>query len=272
MRRNLLPGSDQLSVLVATIALAYTLARVLALPTRLVETTLLGTPVALLVNGDTVVLLLVAALITSGSDAMLRGHPLWGGTPDALQLPAHWVLPALSAIGVGLLLQQLPVSPAWAVALLLGVLFVTLVLIAEYAQVDPAPAAQRTTRLLLGWLAYAVGLLHFGWLRAAAIGAGPAAAIAFMVAALLAYRLARLGTAGALPAAAGALVTGVIVAECAWALAYWPTAAMAGDALLVIALHVCSGLLREPLPIARSTLGGYAAAGAAALLIALRAG
>ena len=46
MRRSLLPGSDQLSVLVATIALAYTLARVLALPTRLVETTLLGAPVA----------------------------------------------------------------------------------------------------------------------------------------------------------------------------------------------------------------------------------
>lgn len=272
MRRSLLPGSDQLSVLVATIALAYTLARVLALPTRLVETTLLGTSVALLVNGDTVVLLLVAALITSGTDAMLRGHPLWGGTPDVLQLPAHWILPALAAIGVGLLLQQLPVSPAWAVALLLGVLFLTLVLIAEYAQVDPAPAAQRTTRLALGWLAYAVGMLHFGWLRAAPIGTGATVAIAFVVAALLAYRLARLGTAGALPPAASALVTGMIVAECAWVLAYWPVAPAAGAAVLVIALHVCSGLLREPLPIARSALGGYAAAGAAALLLALRAG
>ena len=272
MRRSLLPGSDQLSVLVATIALAYTLARVLALPSRLVETTLLGAPVALLVNGDAVVLLLVAALITSGSDAMLRSHPLWGGPPNALQLPAHWILPALAAIGVGLLLQQLPVSPAWVVALLLGVLFLTLVLIAEYAQVDPAPAAQRTTRLLLGWLAYAAGLLHFGWLRAAAFGSATTVAIVFMVAATLAYRLARLSAAGALPAAVSALVTGVIVAECAWVLAHWPVAPAAGAAVLVIALHVCSGLLREPLPIARSALGGYAAAGAAALLLVLRAG
>jgi hypothetical protein len=64
----------------------------------------------------------------------------------------------------------------------------------------------------------------------------------------------------------------MILAECAWVLAYWPVAPAAGAAVLVIALHVCSGLLREPLPIARSALGGYAAAGAAALLLALRAG
>ena len=272
MRRNLLPATDQLSVLAATIALAYTLARVLALPTRLVETTLLGMPVALRINGDTVVLLLVAALITSGGDAMLRSHPLWGGTPSTLQLPAHWILPALASIGVGLLLQLLPVSPAWAVALLLGVLFLTLVLICEYAHVDPAPAAQRTTRLLLDWLAYVAALCIFGWLHAAGTGPLAAAAIIFMVAALLAYRLAQLAPAGAAPAGVSALVTGVIVAECAWVLAYWPLAPAAGAALLVVALHVCSGLLREPLPIARSTLGGYLAAGAGALLLALRAG
>ncbi len=128
-----LPNLDKISILSATILLAYALARQVDLPSQQISLQLPGFFFQLVLNAQTFTALLVAGLTATGIDWLLREHPRLGrsGTYE------HWLVPALTALVIGLPLFDLPINLIWWLGLGLGGGLLMLVMLAEYIVVDP---------------------------------------------------------------------------------------------------------------------------------------
>lgn len=242
--RRQLPINGQLSVLTALIALGYTLARFLDLPTRLVETTVLGSPIAFHVNGQTIALLLVSAIITSGSDTLIRSHPRLQLDAGHVHPAIHWIMPGFAALAVGMMLTVPPMGPAWWLGLALGVTCLTLLLIAEYAVVDPIEGGFPAARLCITMLAYLTMLSLLSWLLRNVAQVAP---LTVLIAGLIAFRLLVLHGASYRQAGINGLVVGLVLAECAWVLGNWAIPPLVSALVLLTVLHLITGLIQHSL-------------------------
>jgi len=130
--RNL-PDADRLSVLAATILLAYALTRFVDLTITDFGFQLPGFYFEFDLDVSTVVTFLVAALTAFGADWLLRVHPALGNKSTF----QHWILPALTAWVIGVPLSQLPLGLPWLAGFVIGGTFLMLVMLAEYIVVDP---------------------------------------------------------------------------------------------------------------------------------------
>jgi len=152
--RNL-PDPNRLSVVVATILLAYALASVVNLPKRDLEIQLPGLYLAFEFNVHTVVALLVAALTASGADWLLRDHPMLG-KKSSLQ---HWLVPALTALVIGVPLSRFTFGLQWFISFVIGGVLLMLVLVAEYIVVDPGDARHALATASLTAVSFALFLV-----------------------------------------------------------------------------------------------------------------
>jgi hypothetical protein len=244
--RNL-PDADRLSVLTAMIMLSYALTRFVELPERELAVQLPGLYLPLTINIHTIVAILVAGLTAAGSDWLLRDHPALGGRP-AYQ---HWLLPALTALVIGIPLNQLPPGALWWVGLATGGLVLALVLIAEYIAVDAQDVRQPLAAAGLTAVSFALYLVLAGTLRAS--GARlfmilPAVAAAGWLVSLRALHLRLHGEWLWYEAA----IIALIVSQCAAALHYWPLAPISFGVALVgptYALTSLFGALVEERPL-----------------------
>ena len=128
------PNIDRISVLSATILLAYALSRFVDIPERDFSLQLPGIFLNVQFNSRTLITALVAALTASGADWLLRDHPTLG---DKRTLQ-HLLLPALTALVLGFPITQMPVGPLWWLGFVIVGVILILVLIAEYIVVDPS--------------------------------------------------------------------------------------------------------------------------------------
>lgn len=131
-----LPDADRLSILAATILLAYTLARFIQIPTQEIGLQLPGIYLAIKLNIYTFIALIAAGLTATGANSILHTHPLLGSERTV----GHWILPALTAWVIGLPLFQLPLSPLWWLGFTLGGALLIGVLVAEFITVYPDDA------------------------------------------------------------------------------------------------------------------------------------
>lgn len=241
-----LPSRDHLSILTAVILLAFALSRFLDLPTRSYGTTIFGSPLGIELNGPVLMLLLVAALISTGADSLIRSHPARAGRPEA-RTAAHWILPGATAVVLGAALNQAPAGPIWWLGLGLTALALILVLVAEYTVVDHHDPAWDLAALGLTALAYVLALILFALLRSLGARALISASIGGMVAAALAWRLFTLKAAAPSRAALYAAVVGVVVAEAIWALNYWRVVPRSAGLLAMIPFYLAVGLSQQHL-------------------------
>ena len=228
LKPRYLPDADRLSVLAATILLAYALGRFVNLPSRSLAIQLPFVYLSVQVNIRTFVTLLVAGLTAIGADWLLRDHPALG-VNSTLE---HWLLPALTAWVIGFPLYQLPMGPVWWLGFALGGGLLMLVLVAEYIVVDPddvrhAPAAAGLTAVSFAlYLILAVAVRYSG-LRLFLVL--PALTFAAWLVSLRAIHLRLHGKWAFLDATIVALILAQLIA----ALHYWPLApASFGLALL----------------------------------------
>ena len=244
--RNL-PEADRVSVLTAMIMLSYALTRFVELPERELAVQLPGLYLPLTINIHTIVAVLVAGLTAAGSDWLLHDHPALGGRP-AYQ---HWLLPALTALVIGVPLNQLPAGVGWWIGLAAGGLVLALVLVAEYIAVDSQDVRQPLAAAGLTAVSFAVYLVLAGALRASGarlFGVLPAVAAAGWLVSLRALHL-RLHGEWLLYEAA---IIALIVSQCAAALHYWPLSPISFGLALVgptYALTSLFGALVEERPL-----------------------
>jgi hypothetical protein len=164
----------------------------------------------------TAMTLMAGGLTATGMDWLLRGHPALQGrrTVD------HWMLPTLTAVIIGIVLDILPSGSAWWIGLVTGAILVA-VLVAEYITVDPGAPLYALASAGLTALSYALFLLFVISLR---LGAArlflviPAVLIASGLVALRTLHL-RLSERWDFPWALG---IGLVCAQIAAGLHYWP--------------------------------------------------
>ncbi len=228
LKSRYLPDPERLSVLAATILLAYALARFIDLPSRELAVQLPGLYLSAQVNVRTFVTFLVAGLTATGADWLLRDHPGLGNRNTI----EHWLLPALTAWVIGLPLFQMPLGILWWAGFALGGGLLMFVLVAEFIVVDPddvrqPPAAAGLTAVSFAlYLALCVSL-RFAGVRLFLIL--PALAFTSGLVSLRALHLRLHGQWAPVEAGIVALVLGQIAA----ALYYWPLSSVAfGLALL----------------------------------------
>jgi hypothetical protein len=128
-----LPEANRLSVLAAIILLSYALARFIDLPERDLSIQLPGVFLPLKLDILTAAALLVAGLTATGADWLLRQHP----HAEGRGMIEHWLLPAMTALVIGIPLLQLPFGLSWLIGFIVGGALLMLVLLAEYITIDP---------------------------------------------------------------------------------------------------------------------------------------
>ena len=151
--RNL-PNQERLSIVIATILLAYALAKIVNVPTRIIHFELIGVIIPISLNFNSWITLAVSSMTASGVDWLLRDHPHLENKPT---LP-HLLLPALSAWILSIILNNLPNNPMWWIVFTTGGAVLLMVILAEYIALDENDLHQPIAAASLNALSYATFL------------------------------------------------------------------------------------------------------------------
>ena len=162
-RSRHLPDMDRLSVLAAIISMAYILTRFVSFQDREFSAQLPGFYFSFLLDIHTVVAVLVAGLTAVGTDWLLHDHPARKGRRT---LP-FIILPGLTALVIGLPLNQLPYGISWWLGLLAGSSLLVLVWIGEYISIDSQDYLQPLAAAALTAVSFALYLVLVASLRSA---------------------------------------------------------------------------------------------------------
>ena len=218
--RNL-PNPERLSVLAATILLAYALARFVDLPVWVLAAHPLGILLSIHINVQTIISLLVAGIMAAGTTWLLSDHPAFQVSARRGSGPEHWLLPAIISWVIGIPLSQSTAGFLWLFGMLVAGGLLALILTAEYIAIDPEDLRQPIAEAGLTAVSFAAYLVLAIALRAAETRLYlimPALALTAGAVNLRTWHL-RLGGEWAL-IEAGLVV--VIIGQIAAALHYWP--------------------------------------------------
>lgn len=135
----------------AVILLAYAVARFVQLPGRTLAIELAGVYLPLQLNINTAIAVIVAGLTATGTDWLLQSE----SSATSRSRYRHWLLPAMTAWVLSLLLANLAFNAEWWLALVLCAGLVLAVILAEYAS---SFAANR----FFAFSSQVLGILTFG--------------------------------------------------------------------------------------------------------------
>lgn len=153
-----LPDVERLSVVIALILLAYATTALITLPTRSLNLQLPGILLVVNLNFSTVVAVVAALLAASGVEWVIGTHPNLSAQLYWRHWQ-HWLVPAFSAVAIGITLGTLPVGPAWWIVFALGGFLLAGVLTAEYISADPADLRYSFAVLGLDAVSFALFLI-----------------------------------------------------------------------------------------------------------------
>lgn len=242
-----LPASNQVGILAATVLLCYALTHLVSAPGLTLAIQLPGFYFSYSLTMGSAMTLMAGGLTASGMDWLLRSHPGFHGG-RTLQ---HWMLPALTALITGIVLDILPSGPAWWTGLVTGAILLIAVVIAEYVAVDPGGPYYSLASAGLTALSYSIFLLFVISLRLGAARLFLVLPAVFIAASLVSLRTLhlQLGQSWDYPWAAG---IGLVSTQIAAGLHYWPlTPLQYGLAVLgpLYALNTLALALSEDRPV-----------------------
>ena len=165
VRAQNLPNIDHLSVLAAMIVFTYTLARFITVPSWQISRQLPGLYIELTIDVNLVTAVLVACMTTAGANWLMGTHPAAHGKQSIV----HAILPALTALVIGIPLGGFQVGLGWWLGLISGAFILVLVLIAEYIAVDPLDIRFPFASAALSAVSFAIFLVFAGALRAGGV-------------------------------------------------------------------------------------------------------
>lgn len=262
---QLIDYRDRVSIVIWVTLMGLAAQRLLTLPTRSFEAVVLGSPITLSITANTVLAVLLAGLVASGTDAVVRAHP----RVNALAGPArpapglgrghaahasfkprprprtHWIywgVPIALIFVAVLLLPLAPSSGYWMFGLIGTGVALGLSLAGIYYTVDPFQTGYRRARLGLNILTYAIALALFLVVyrtRARSIVSGTEI---MLVSSLLALELLRGSERPIVLVALYAGITGLVLGQVTWALNYWRLASLTGGLVLLLAFYNVVGL------------------------------
>jgi hypothetical protein len=150
-----LPDPTRVSILTASILLAFALTRVISAPHYEFTIPLIGLYVTLSLNLNTLIVLLAAGMTAAGMNWLLRTHP----SLEQGETREHWLLPTLTVLVMGVALYTLPPTAIWWLEFGLGAILLLVVFYAEFVAVDPTDARYPFATAILTALAYIIFLI-----------------------------------------------------------------------------------------------------------------
>ncbi|OQX64249.1 MAG: hypothetical protein DRI32_00920 [Chloroflexi bacterium] len=150
------PDSNRLSVLTATVLLAFALARLLATSAYFLSFQVFGRIIRFEFDLRVVIVLLASGLTATGMDWLLRSHPMMKGKRTV----EHWFVPMLTALVLGVPLYLLPSGTLWWwVGFSAGGILLVLVFWAEYVVVSSGDTSYPTAMVVLTVTSFALYLI-----------------------------------------------------------------------------------------------------------------
>ncbi len=157
-----LPSPERLSIVLAVIMLAYVLNRFMDIPSQTVAIQTPGFFLEFKFNDSILTALLVAGLSATGADWILRDHT---SRRHQLLFP-HLLLPAVTALVIGIPLNQMDYGITWWAGLIAGMLLLVMVFVAEYIVMDGQDARQPFAAASLSAVSFVIYLVLATALRA----------------------------------------------------------------------------------------------------------
>jgi hypothetical protein len=153
--KRYLPDQARISILTATVLLAFALTRLVSAPPYQLAMPLPGFYISLTFNLNTLIVLLAAGLTAAGMDWLLRTHPSLkkGETRE------HWLLPTLTTLVIGIALYTLQKTIIWWLGFGLGAAILLVVFFAEFVAVDPSDSRYPFATAILTVLAFVIFLI-----------------------------------------------------------------------------------------------------------------
>jgi len=238
---------DRISVVVGLVLMGLVFSLTINLPTRIIGTEALGSPVSVVLSPRLLMAALLSALAALGTDYVVRGHPQFDLHSDRYSITS-WILPALLSLISALLAPLLaPNRTLWLVALALTGVVLGLTLAAEQALIDPDGPGYLAARLGLNFLAYGAALALFTAVYAAKTRSLLSATTVMVVGTLLAMAILPVHRPDVVRGRLYAGVIGLLIGECTWALNYWGINGLSGGALLLLIYYVMTSLAQQRL-------------------------
>ena len=287
---NLVDYRDRASVLVWVMLMGLAAQRFLTLPARAFTATLFGSPITLTITSNTVLGVLLAGLVASGTEAVVRAHPrsqraprgrtregaggdsgralprIIGASQGAACTSAaegdHWVFWGLPIALIAVAVLVLPSAPSlvyWLLGLIATGVALGLSMSGIYYTVDPFQAGYRRARLGMNALTYATALVFFLVVYRTRVRSIVSATEVLAVSSLLALELLRGSARPTVLVALYAGIAGLILGQATWALNYWRLDSLTGGLVLLILFYNVVGLSQHALqgPIRRRVLLEY---------------
>jgi len=212
-----LPDINRMSVISATILLAYASSRFVTLPAYDLGLQLPGIYLSIELNVNTMISLLVSALTAIGTDWMISNHPAL----RKKKTYQHLILPGLTAWVIAVSLLRLPFGFQWILGFTLSSAILILVMVAEYVTVDPDDIRHPLATAFLTAISFTLYLILAIALRSAGVRLFqilPAMTLASLLVTLRTLHLRLQGRWFFYPA----FVLAVVIAQFTAAVHYWP--------------------------------------------------
>ena len=237
---------DRISVAVWIVLLGLTATLLVKMPSTTLIWIAFGSPLAVELSANTLLGALLIGLTASGTEAVVRAHPL----ARAGRLRSRWIFWALPCAVVSVAALLLPTAPTrlyWLVGLALTGAVLGLTLVATFHAIASEGPGYRPARIVLNLLTYAVVLILFLVVYRQRARSLLSATLIVGISALLALELLR-GTGRPLRTVAlYALIVGAVLGEATWALNYWRLPGLTGGLLLLLGFYLLVGLAHQGL-------------------------
>lgn len=212
---------ERLSLLISLVVVGLGMSRVLDLPPRTLEFSVLGSRATITLSGAWLFAIVLAVLTATGVESIHRSHPRVH-LSQTRYTAILWILPALQVALAALIL------PFFSAVFLYGFVFIllaagllTVIILAEYHTIDASDALYAISRLGLNLAGYALALILF-WsvynVKARSLLSAP---IIGTVSALVALELLRGNEAGVRRTWLYGAAIGLMMGEVLWAMNYW---------------------------------------------------
>jgi hypothetical protein len=260
---------DRASVMIWVVLMGLAAQRFLTLPERSFTTDIFGSPISFTITANTVLGLLLAGLIVTGTESVVRAHPrsqiasvvrrrkptrtthsARTAVGESLEravepLRSHWIFWGLPIALVFVAVLLLPLAPTglyWVLGLIATAIALGLSAAGIYYTIDPFQTGYRRARLGMNALTYGIALVLFLVVYRTRIRSIVSATEVLLISSLLALELLRGSERPTLLIALYAGITGLILGQATWALNYWRLDSLTGGLVLLVLFYDIVGL------------------------------
>jgi len=237
---------EQNWITIGFVALGLLVSSLISLPTHLIKLTVLGSELSLSIGTAAQFGILLTALVCLSTDMTVRSHPNLPVRSLGYSI-TFWILPSVITFSSFLILPQISNWLGRVITIGLVSVLLYLVFSMQYHAMDYSGRRSWPAKLGLQVAVYLAALIFFVVISSSSMRAIISATSVFAVSAMLSLELVRELESKSRRIWLYAIIIGLVMSECKWALNYIKMDARIGGATLLLLYYALTGLTRSML-------------------------